>query len=61
MIDDYKAAGISPERRVWPQSFNIDDVLYWIKHEPTFGKQAVFLDDANVPAELPTLAELQGS
>ena len=28
-----------------------DDILYWIKHEPRFGKQAVFLDDANVPGE----------
>jgi glycerophosphoryl diester phosphodiesterase len=59
MIDDYKAAGISP-RRVWAQSFNKDDILYWVGHEPAFGKQAVFLDDANVPAEVPTAADLQG-
>jgi glycerophosphoryl diester phosphodiesterase len=44
MIDEYKAAGIAPED-VWPQSFNLDDVLYWIEHEPEFGKQAVFLDE----------------
>ena len=43
LIDDYKAAGI-PATDVWPQSFNLDDVLYWIKNEPEFGKQAVFLD-----------------
>jgi glycerophosphoryl diester phosphodiesterase len=59
MIDDYKAAGISP-RKVWAQSFNKDDVLYWIKSEPDFGRQAVYLDDANVPAELPNAAELKG-
>jgi glycerophosphoryl diester phosphodiesterase len=59
MIDDYKAAGISP-RKVWAQSFNIDDVLYWVKNEPAFGKQAVYLDDANVPADVPTAADLQG-
>ena len=47
MIDDYKAAGIPP-KDVWAQSFNLDDVLYWIQHEPEFGKQAVYLDDANV-------------
>ena len=41
MIDDYKAAGISP-RKVWAQSFNKDDVLYWVKNEPAFGKQAVY-------------------
>ncbi|MGE3540933.1 MAG: glycerophosphodiester phosphodiesterase family protein [Candidatus Tectimicrobiota bacterium] len=59
MIDDYKAARISP-RDVFAQSFNYDDILYWIQHEPRFGRQAVFLDDANVPAELPSLVELQG-
>jgi len=59
MIDDYKEAGISP-RKVFAQSFNKDDILYWIKNDPEFGKQAVFLDDANVPAELPGAAELKG-
>jgi len=58
MIDEYKAANIFP-RNVFAQSFNYADVLYWIKNEPEFGKQAVFLDDANVPGELPTLADLQ--
>ncbi|MGE0679467.1 MAG: glycerophosphodiester phosphodiesterase family protein [Candidatus Binatia bacterium] len=58
MIDEYKEAHISP-KDVFAQSFNLDDVLYWIKHEPSFGKQAVYLDDANTPSELPTLAELR--
>ncbi|WP_422373609.1 glycerophosphodiester phosphodiesterase family protein [Hoeflea sp.] len=43
LIDEYKAAGI-PAADVWPQSFNLDDVLYWIENEPEFGRQAVFLD-----------------
>jgi len=43
LIDDYKEAGVPPSD-VWPQSFNLDDVLYWIEHEPDFGKQAVWLD-----------------
>ncbi len=43
MIDEYKAAGIRA-KQVWPQSFNLDDVLYWVKNEPRFGKQAVYLD-----------------
>ncbi len=43
LIDDYKNAGIKP-RQVWAQSFNLDDVLYWIENEPRFGRQAVFLD-----------------
>lgn len=45
MIDEYKAAGVSAED-VWAQSFNLDDVLYWIEKEPEFGKQAVYLDDS---------------
>lgn len=44
MIDEYKAAGIDPAR-VWAQSFNLDDILYWIENEPEFGRQAVYLDD----------------
>ena len=59
MIDDYKAAGISP-RKVWAQSFNKDDILYWIKNESLFGKQAVYLDDANVPGDVPSAADLRG-
>lgn len=43
LIDEYKAAGV-PASDVWPQSFNLDDVLYWIENEPEFGKQAVYLD-----------------
>ena len=57
MIDEYKAAGVSP-LDVWAQSFDLKDVLYWIKNEPAFGKQAVYLDDANVPSELPSAADL---
>ena len=45
LIDEYKAAGI-PASDVYPQSFNLHDVLYWIKYEPEFGKQAVYLDDS---------------
>lgn len=44
MVDEYKAAGVSPNK-VWPQSFNLNDVLYWIEHEPSFGAQAVYLDE----------------
>lgn len=42
MIDTYVAAGIAPER-VWPQSFNLDDVRFWIEHTD-YGAQAVYLD-----------------
>lgn len=42
MIDDYVAAGVDP-KDVWPQSFNSDDVIYWVKN--TDFDQAVALDD----------------
>jgi glycerophosphoryl diester phosphodiesterase len=58
LIDDYTEAGIPP-RDVLAQSFNLADMLYWVQHEPQFGKQAAYLDDANIPSELPTLAESQ--
>ena len=44
MIDEYKEAGISP-KDVFAQSFNRNDILSWIQHEPHFGTQAVYLDD----------------
>ncbi|SDD79879.1 glycerophosphodiester phosphodiesterase family protein [Ruegeria marina] len=72
MIDEYKAAGV-PASDVWAQSFNLDDIKYWIKAEPEFGAQAVYLDDryeasdedeglidANDPTTFkPTMAELK--
>lgn len=43
LIDEYKDAGVKP-RDVWPQSFNLNDVFYWIRNEKQYGKQAVYLD-----------------
>jgi glycerophosphoryl diester phosphodiesterase len=43
LIDEYVEAGIDPAR-VWPQSFNRADVIYWIENTD-FGEQAVYLDD----------------
>ncbi|MBO9430523.1 glycerophosphodiester phosphodiesterase family protein [Sulfitobacter sp. R18_1] len=42
LVDEYVAAGI-PASDVWPQSFNLEDVLYWVENTPEFGKQAVYL------------------
>jgi glycerophosphoryl diester phosphodiesterase len=52
MIHEYKLAGVNP-KDVFPQSFNLEDVRYWIATLPKFGKQAVFLEDLNVPEDLP--------
>lgn len=53
LIDEYKEAGIEPSR-VYLQSFLYDDILYWLKAEPEFAKQAIFLDEsADTPGSFP--------
>ena len=59
MIDEYRAAGVSPHK-VWAQSFLYDDVVYWVNNNPDFGRQAVFLDsrystDVNDPEAVAAL------
>ena len=50
LIDTYKAAGV-PASDVYPQSFNIADIEYWLKNDPDFGANAVYLiDDSNETA-----------
>ncbi|MCG9545998.1 glycerophosphodiester phosphodiesterase [Vibrio sp. Isolate33] len=44
LVDELKEAGFEPSE-TYLQSFNLDDVKYWIKAAPKFGKQAVYLDD----------------
>jgi glycerophosphoryl diester phosphodiesterase len=69
MLAAYKAAGI-PASDVFAQSFNLADILYWVKTEPTFGAQAVYLEeryekqglDPNKPETWkPSMAELKAS
>lgn len=56
LIDEYKAAKVPPAR-VFPQSFYLPDVQYWVKNT-AYGQQAVYLDDAETVADLPSAAEL---
>lgn len=44
MLSEYQAANVSASN-VFPQSFSRDDVLFWITENPSFGEQAVFLDE----------------
>ena len=69
MLDAYKKAGIPPSD-VYAQSFNLADILYWVKTEPAFAKQAIFLEeryeklglDPNKPETWkPSMAELKAS
>ena len=58
MIQDYIDAGINP-KDVWPQSFNLDDVLFWVNEMPRFGEQAVFLDQSPIMPETESLAHME--
>ena len=50
LIDTYKNAGVSASE-VYPQSFNIEDIEYWLNNEPLFAANAVYLiDDSNETA-----------
>jgi glycerophosphoryl diester phosphodiesterase len=44
MLAAYKAAGIPPSD-VFAQSFSLADILFWVKTEPDFAAQAVYLED----------------
>jgi glycerophosphoryl diester phosphodiesterase len=58
MIQDYIDAGVNP-RDVWPQSFLLDDVLFWVKDAPEFGRQAVFLDQDAITPETSSQAYME--
>src|SRR5437773_4821340 len=69
MLDAYKAAGIPPDH-VFAQSFDLNDILFWVKTEPAFGAQAVYLEeryekqglDPNKPETWkPSMPELRAS
>lgn len=59
MLRDYLAAGIKP-RDVWPQSFQLNDVIFWINEMPEFAEQAVFLDESPITPETSSLAYMEG-
>lgn len=58
LIREYEEAGVRPDR-VWPQSFLLEDVLYWVNHTPRFGAQAVFLDQSPIAPETSSLAHME--
>jgi glycerophosphoryl diester phosphodiesterase len=51
MISAFRAKKIDPAR-VWLQSFLFDDVVYWLKNDHDFGKQAVYLVEYDTPADI---------
>lgn len=43
LVDEYRQSSVEPEN-VFLQSFNLNDVKYWISHTPDFARQATWLD-----------------
>lgn len=43
LMAEYRTEGIAPGR-VWLQSFNLGDILFWIEADDAFGRQSVYLD-----------------
>ncbi len=43
LIDEYIAAGV-PANQVYLQSFSLEDIEYWLAHNPEFATQTTWLD-----------------
>ena len=43
MLEEYRELEV-PSSHVYPQSFNLDDVKYWINTNPAFANNSVYLD-----------------
>jgi len=69
LVDEYLQAEVNPDD-VYLQSFNLEDVRYWLQTTPEFGKQAAWLDgryrdrsfdSANENTWKPSMSELAES
>lgn len=50
-VDAFRRKKIDPNR-IWSQSFLVDDILYWLKNDHDFGRQAIFLQEYDSAAEI---------
>lgn len=58
LVNELAAAGVRP-KDAWPQSFNVNDVLYWVRNT-AYGAQSVFLVDYDAAADNIVLADTTG-
>lgn len=58
LINELQANGVRP-KDAYPQSFNVNDVLYWVKNT-AYGDQAVFLVDYNTTTDNIVLFDTTG-
>lgn len=59
LADEMRDAGVRP-RDTWPQSFNVNDVMYWIENT-RYGEQAVFLIDYDAENDSILLFDTMGT
>jgi glycerophosphoryl diester phosphodiesterase len=50
-VDAFRKKNIDPSR-IWPQSFLYDDIIYWLKNDHDFGKQAIYLQEFDTPEDI---------
>lgn len=48
LLNEYEEAGVDP-KHLYPQSFNLSDVKFWVKEGGEYGKQGVYLTELNEP------------
>ena len=58
LINELQANGVRP-KDAYPQSFNVNDVLYWVKNT-AYGDQAVYLVDYNTATDTPVIFDTTG-
>jgi glycerophosphoryl diester phosphodiesterase len=58
LVDELQANGVRP-KDAWPQSFNPNDVLYWVRNT-SYGHQAVFLVDYSTATDSIILFDTTG-
>ncbi|MDQ9091153.1 glycerophosphodiester phosphodiesterase family protein [Pseudoalteromonas haloplanktis] len=51
MLDEYTEQNV-PNERIYPQSFNLADVKYWIEQNPEFANNSVYLDGRDETSQL---------
>lgn len=50
-VDAFRKKKIDPAR-IWSQSFLYDDILFWLKNDHDFGKQAIYLVEFDTPEDI---------
>jgi glycerophosphoryl diester phosphodiesterase len=51
MVDAFRNKSIDYSR-IWPQSFTYDDIVFWLRYDHDFGKQAIYLVEYDTPEDI---------